>query len=100
MKGILVFALRSALGDTTNGGVTSKYHTFVLVGPGVPEVFEPNEATPVLRLEKNGRFGHRVVPENSDGKWTMFGGNFVWSSDSRFRAISENPLPVHDRIEG
>jgi hypothetical protein len=29
------------------------------------------------------------------------GGNFIWSSDSRFRQeVSERPIPVHDRIEG
>ena len=29
----------------------------------------------------------------------MMGGNFVYSSDSRFRQISPYPLPVHDRFE-
>lgn len=100
MKGILVHVLRSALGDTTNGGVTSKFHTFVLVGAGIPEVFEANEGTPAILLEKNGRFGYRAVPVNSEGKWTMFGGNYIDSSDSRFRAISGGPIPAHDRIEG
>jgi hypothetical protein len=100
MKGILVHVLRSALGDTTNGGVTSKEHTFVLSGPGIPEIFETNDRTPGLLLEKNGRFGYRAVPENTEGKWTMFGGNYIDSSDSRFRAIAGGPIAVHDRIEG
>ena len=30
----------------------------------------------------------------------MFGGTFVWSSDSRFRDdISKQPIPLHDRVE-
>lgn len=34
------------------------------------------------------------------GQWTMMGGNFLYSCDSRFRALSPNmPLPIHDRIE-
>jgi len=33
-------------------------------------------------------------------KWTMFGGNFVYTSDSRFRELYGNaPVKVHDRIE-
>jgi hypothetical protein len=34
------------------------------------------------------------------GRWSMFGGNFVWSSDSRFREwYGDAPLAVHDRLE-
>ena len=34
-------------------------------------------------------------------KWTMFGGNFVYSSDSRFsEKYGRQPVHVHDRIEG
>ena len=29
-------------------------------------------------------------------KWTMFGGNFVWSGDSRF---FESPVKIHDWTE-
>ena len=35
------------------------------------------------------------------GKRGMFGGNFVWSSDSRFgKAYGRQPIHVHDRHEG
>lgn len=42
-----------------------------------------------------------VKPVNvEDEAWKMFGGNFVWSNDSRFRReVSELPLPLHDRVE-
>jgi len=30
---------------------------------------------------------------------TMFGGNFVFSSDSRFRKLTATPIAVHDRVE-
>ncbi len=36
--------------------------------------------------------------EGHTGKF-MFGGNFLWSSDSRFRELSAQPLPIHDRYE-
>lgn len=59
---------------------------------------------PYLRLQNKNVFGEiytSVVPVNiADKEWKMFGGNFVWSSDSRFREeVSEHPLPLHDRVE-
>jgi hypothetical protein len=46
-----------------------------------------------------GRTRLRVVPKSllDSGKWTMFGGNFVYTSDSRFP--SNSPIAVHDRVE-
>jgi hypothetical protein len=29
----------------------------------------------------------------------MMGGNYITTSDSRFRGIANHPLPVHDRFE-
>jgi len=29
----------------------------------------------------------------------MFGGNFIYSCDSRFQALCGYPIPVHDRCE-
>ena len=30
---------------------------------------------------------------------TMFGGTFIYTSDSRLRDISPYPIPLHDRVE-
>jgi hypothetical protein len=38
-----------------------------------------------------------IIPE---GKHSMFGGNYLISSDSRFRSVSNYPVPCHDRVEG
>lgn len=58
----------------------------------------------VLDIEKRNIGGKEYVnlrPSDAGKAWTMFGGNFAWTSDSRFRqSVSEQPLPVHDRIEG
>jgi hypothetical protein len=52
------------------------------------------------RQLRDGAKHLRAVPAGED-RWLMFGGNFIWSSDSRFRnEVSEYPIPVHDRIEG
>jgi hypothetical protein len=32
-------------------------------------------------------------------RWTMMGGNFLYSSDSRFRDAFGGPIPIHDRVE-
>lgn len=107
-RGLMVHVYRAADEYCTNRGVTSKFDVFVLTGEGIPEIFEPSERMPELRLERRRLFGDedhlRVIPvERPDGDrgaiGPMFGGNFVWSCDSRFREISEGPLPVHDRFE-
>ena len=49
----------------------------------------------------------KVIPSNINKNkiWSMFGGNFVYSSDSRFNEAvvkltgSSGPVAVHDRIE-
>jgi len=40
----------------------------------------------------------RAIPVSLivSGKWTMFGGNFVWTGDSRFFS---NPIKINDRAE-
>jgi hypothetical protein len=74
---------------------------------GIPPIF-PANGLPVIRLEANGRTGTaRLVPLECEGKWTMFGGCFGHTSDSRFtaavRAIVGFPfygaVPIHDRVE-
>jgi hypothetical protein len=38
--------------------------------------------------------------EDADGRvGPMFGGNFLWTSDSRFRRLFDGPIPIHDRFE-
>lgn len=95
--------------DCTNDGVTSVRagaKTALLVGEGLPELFTADRDEPVLKLVKRvfatGPYFHAEpvdkVPDGSVG-W-MAGGNFVWSSDSRFtRATAGYPVSVHDRSE-
>jgi hypothetical protein len=91
--------------DCTNGGVTSKFDDFVLVGPGIDEIFPATATRPALKIVRRNIGGKQYVhaepvapcPSNCVGY--MFGGNFVTCSDSRVRAINEYPIPVHDRVE-
>ena len=106
-KGLLVHVLRDASGtDCTNDGVSSRFTKFVLTGEGIVELFAPTADAPELRLVRRelstgrpygSRFYLHAEPPDKGGRWAMFGGNFVTTSDSRFP--SDYPIPVHDRFE-
>ena len=99
MKGLLVDTL-AGLGTIgcTNGGVSSNHRQFVLTGEGMPEIFEPSERAPELKLVKWYGF-FKAVPANPPKGLCgpMFGGNFIYTSDGRFHP--KHPVPIHDRFE-
>lgn len=102
-KGLLVYVYRNAeFGGCTNGGVTDKFTKLTLVGDGVEGPFEVDDGEPYLELVRNAYRVH-AEPRNfgdvSGLVGPMFGGNFVYSSDSRFRKVCPAPIPVHDRYE-
>lgn len=105
MKGQLVHALRSALGDCTNGGITSKHDSFVLVGEGLEGTFEAREDLPALRVVVRWRgtaqeYIHAEPVDQPEGMaGPSFGGNYVSSSDSRVTKLCRYPIPVHDRFD-
>ena len=102
LKGLMVFVLRPADGfDSTNKGISSKHEKLILVDDQLPEIFQADKDMPAIRLVCrfiNGKVYLHVIPYH-ENKRTMFGGNFIHSSDSRFQAISNYPIPIHDRIE-
>ena len=110
MKGLSVSVYRNASNngyDCTNDGISSKHDQFVLIGDGVPEIFTPTEEHPAIRLilRDVGRFGKFYIAAPLDAKFEgtnggfpyMFGGNFLYSSDSRFP--SDAPIKIFDRLE-
>jgi len=90
-----------------NGGMSETAEQILLVsdpdsGTEVPEVFDDCGKYPVCRLIDRGNLGMVIVPEEivTSDKWSMFGGNFAYTSDSRIRQIAgDRPIPIHDRIE-
>ena len=103
MKGLSVNVfVDSNGGDFTLGGVSSDHNNLILLGESVAGVFSPDENTPAVLLVERVIYGNAylsVVPCDSDGRkldgqWA-FGGNFIYTSDSRFP--SKQPIPVHDR---
>lgn len=99
-KGLLVFVYKSELGDATANGLTSKEGKLILMGEELDGPFTPKEEVDYLVVQKKGDYIYCVPKSILDSKeWAMFGGNFVYTSDSRFAKISKYPIPVHDRVE-
>lgn len=109
MKGLTVEVFRGfyrgRVDDSTNGGPSSKFDTFVLTGTNpvnkrtVSGPVEPDAEFPELVLTPGPLGSVRAVPREllDSGVWVMFGGNFCYSSDSRFP--SEQPIKIFDRVE-
>ena len=106
MKGLIVGVLTDKeIGDCTNGGISSKVNHAVLTGDGIPEIFEPREDMPEFKLVKRNIYGRIYIhcepikPVNPHNIGYMAGGNFAYSSDSRFHNICDYPISIHDRQE-
>ena len=102
-KGLSVDVFCNASGnDFTLNGVSLKNDKLILLGSGVAGVFSPDESTPAVLLNVRNIYGNEYLSalpcdfegKVLDGQWA-FGGNFIYTSDSRFP--SKQPIPVHDR---
>lgn len=74
--------------------------SFIVIDAAIEGPFEPNERFPEINIVRRniaGRDYMHAVPASMKDEQTMFGGNFIWSADSRFREVSQYPLPLHDR---
>lgn len=105
-QGLAASVFRDAkLPDATMGGISSRHDEVYLVGEG-GNVEVPEHARNVLHLVRRelrdgSRYVHaEPVPgrHQRQGRPAM-GGNFIYSCDSRFRALHPYPIPVHDRFE-
>ena len=100
MSNILTFVLRNSLGDSTNNGLTSKEDTLVLHhGPDMQVDMIPGDELILVERTIFGKQSNYAVPASifNSGVHSMFGGNFIYTSDSRFP--SDGPIKVHDRVE-
>lgn len=116
MKGFMAHIYRQFDGatgvllDCTNNGTTgSKYiYAVCIVGAlaqsmGLPEIHESGGNLPTMFLRKffdhQNRERFYLVPLELYNRTTHPGGNFAYSSDSRWTKIFPYPLPIHDRVE-
>lgn len=108
--GMVVSVFRDDLGDCSANGLSSKFDKVTVVNCEGP--FEPSADRPAVKMEFGNIAGTvKVVPVGDEYKdrHSMFGGTFVYSSDSRFaKKCAEltglpfwsGAVPFHDRYEG
>ena len=110
--GLNVEIFRGAKGhDFTLGGVSGRFDEVCVMNVEGP--FEPTEDCPGVMLIEgpatNAGPNPILVPVEliDSGKWYMFGGNFGYTSDSRFKKALKAMAPgftgaikIHDRVEG
>lgn len=95
-KGMIVDIYRHSLVDCSLNGISRYTNKVLLVGEGVPPLFEADAHLPVVELRSFK--GHMyAAPYACPNRSSAMGGNFIWSSDSRFPARA--PIALHDRFE-
>lgn len=92
------------LADCTRGGISA--HTselYVLSEHKGPS--EPEDIRQCVYIEGRKTCGEQYIcskPIYFRKLWYMAGGNFLYTSDNRFKEITKSkyPIPIHDRYEG
>lgn len=105
MLNINVLRNNNNWGDTTNNGVSSRYNHLSLITENEMLNYTGETKNVVVRIDRQlfGKIMPVLVPlelynEYKSNKLPiMFGGNFGYTSDSRFNW--DYPLPIHDRVE-
>ena len=108
MKGLITEIFENkAHGNCSNHGLSSKVDKVVITSEDfeIDEVFEVTEDMPevvIIKRERNSFKDVIAVPREllESGKHYMFGGSFIYTSDSRFAEISSSPIKLFDRVEG
>lgn len=100
MNTILTFVFRHSLGDCTNNGLTSREDSIILhFGSNLQTDLIPDDELILVERTLFGKQANYAVPAGifKSGRHSMAGGNFIYTSDSRFP--SDAPISVHDRVE-
>jgi hypothetical protein len=103
--GMLAQIYDSPLGNCSNNGVSAKFKSVCVINIEGP--FDPSDDAPAVKLIKSRNGNLVCVPVGLEDKWTMFGGAYVTTSDSRFGAAVKRlsgyehsfPVALHDRVE-
>lgn len=106
IKCIGVGVLRRTGVDCTNNGVSSRFDEVLIPCEGgyveVDEDDPPENLCYVARTMFCGELYVHLKPVGTLKKWSMAGGNFAYSCDSRFSYLIGNggyPVAIHDRVE-
>ena len=106
VKCVEVGVLRRTGIDCTNGGVSYRHDAILVPCEGgyidVDMDNPPENLCKVVRGRFCGEVYVHLKPVCLGDKWSMAGGNFAYTSDSRFQEIICNggyPVAIHDRVE-
>lgn len=104
MKALPVYVYKSPLGDSSNGGLSSRYTRLLLVcDDGFVDVDENNPPENLVKMVTRDLgfdvYTHVEPWSKPVGAGWMNGGAIVHTSDSRFSRMSKYPLCLHDRQE-
>lgn len=106
MKGIMIDIYKNAWGSSSNDGISSHFDTAILLCPG--GYLDPAEHDKPCVTIIRRPIGDYAIPCDPNGQGgyksgqvgPMFGGTFIYSSDSRFREhCGSQPVALHDRWE-
>lgn len=103
-SGLIAYVFRDSLGDCTNGGISSaRRELYIMTKEKYP--FEPEDLRECIGIEFRECCGEKYVdakPLYFPRRWYMAGGNFLYTSDSRYKEITgiSYPVSIHDRYEG
>lgn len=96
MKGLPVSIYRDDYRCHIN--VLDQVNRATLIHDGLVQLFSPSEDAPAVRIVQRNIAGKPYIHAEPMEKGNYaFGGSFIYSSDSRFSAISSYPIPLHDR---
>lgn len=94
------------IGNCSNNGISERFDKLLIVhDSGFIDIDPENPPENLVKLVVRNIGGREykhlepvVRPDKGCVGW-MFGGDYAGCSDSRFREISDYPLPIHDRQE-
>ena len=106
MRGMTAYIYKSKFGDSSNGGLSSKYDEVVFECEDGYLELDPNNLPDNFVVVRRRDLGFcktvEFVPKKlaDKGAWAMFGGCYVSVSDSRFsRVLGTDIVKLFDRVE-
>lgn len=92
------------IGNCSNDGISNRFNSVYVICPDGNHEIDLDNPPENLVIYEEKDFGftvhRRFKPYNTGGRWNMFGGTFVYTSDGRFReTFGDYPIPLHDRYE-
>lgn len=100
MKGLIVSVYSDSYGRDKLSVIPETVKGLTVIDSAVSGPFEPSPDYPEVNLVRRVIGGQpyiHAVPKGATG--TMFGGRFIYTTDSRLRAVCQYPIPLHDRKE-